>query len=77
LPIITDHQRQTNAKQYVAQIVLPLYELLTEELGLELDILGKQDNDKVPSIPVIFDFNQSLMSEKVQKLIDRHDRVTL
>lgn len=75
--VICEHQRETKAKQYLSQMVLPLYEMLTSSLELNLHVLGEPDRDEIPGIPVLLNFEDSMNNKKVQRLLRRRTKIMI
>jgi len=69
--ILYEHQKMTGAKYYLAQMVLPLYEMISKGLGLDITVLGAPDNDEIPGVPILIDYEEAIKNKKVQRII-RH-----
>lgn len=75
--IICEHQAKVNARQYLAQMILPLHETLKRSLDLKMHVLGEPDNDTIPGIPVLLDFKEAMDNKQVQRLLRRRVKMMM
>ena len=75
--VICEHQQKVNAKQYLAQMILPLHDTMKRSLQLKMHVLGEPDDFLVPAIPVLVRFDEVMENKQVQRLLRRKVKLTM
>lgn len=77
LLIVNDHSERTDAKKYIAQMVLPLFEIFQSQFGDCIEQIGPPDNDLVPGVPVLINVEKMKENSDIIRLVSRYSKLTV